>query len=145
MIYDRELPSPTTNNFTLLDELKGVLKEKYIDFESDGESYSENTAENEALKELDGVVDSSEKNEIQNEKEETLKRISAIGVAIVPISQPIIFITSIKQDQVSNCLHFLILLHLQFVLHHLDYLEQNSILSQVHLAILNLGLALLMF
>lgn len=102
MADDRELPSPTTNNFTLLDELKGVLKEKYIDFESDGESYSENTAENEALKELDGVVDSSEKTEIQNEKEETLKRISAIGVAIVPISQPIIFKTSIKRDPGSK-------------------------------------------
>lgn len=102
MADDRELKSPTTNDFTLLDELKGVLKEKYIDFESDGESYSENTAENEALKELDGVVDSSEKNEIRNEKEETLKRISAVGVAIVPMTQPIIFKTSIKRDPGSK-------------------------------------------
>lgn len=88
----------------LLDELRGAIKDKYINFDSDGETYSD-VEEDKKLPLTEKVDNSDEKddNEIAGKsKEEILKRISSIGVSIAPIPKPIFFKTSIKKDPGSK-------------------------------------------
>lgn len=80
----------------LLDELRFAIKDKYINIDSDVESLIENS-------ECANVPVSnanSEEINVQVDKSETLRRVAAVGVAIVP--KPIFFKTSIKRDPGSK-------------------------------------------